>query len=68
MIKYCLAIFGGMLTCYLIGSTAYESGVRDGIIREKFHHLNNKQYKIFLEDSDIPNNYQQNPQTPTYKL
>lgn len=68
MIKYCLAIFGGMLLANFIHTTSYESGVRDGIIQEKFHHLDNKQYKIFLEDSDIPKNYQAPESNPTYKL
>lgn len=67
MIKYCLAIFGGMLFSYFLSSSFYEKGVRDGIIEERFHHLDNKQFKIFLEDSDIPH-YNESHKEPTYKL
>lgn len=69
MVKYCLAIFFGMMLTYFIGTSCYDRGYQEGIKHEKFQHLdNNKQYKSFLEGSDIPDNYTVAPIRPEYKL
>ena len=68
MIKYCLAVLSGMLIAYFIGDLTYAKGFHDGIMREKYRQLDNRRYKLFLEETDIPDNYRVIPKKSEIKL